>query len=317
MDMIDLDQKYSYNPLYSFSPIHPEFEEDLNNLNYQFNIENNPTEDIFDNDSFYNNYKYIFNQKNENKKEGDIKENKIPNSDLQNHISNINTDYQTKKAPIFKIRKVNNKLTGRKRKSDDHNNLEKDQTKCHDKYYKDNMTRKLKTKLIDDILFQINTSLKEEEEEKKEKNAEKSLKYPYTKVFLLNIDIKVKTNNNALYNRQLLLTKNRDIFSNKICANCLRTNKFEIDYNKKYIDKIYKDNTKKKTIAILEKTLLESLEHYRGSKYYEELKGLEIGYQNFINEMKDEKEYIDKFTKFVNKFEFFYLNEKIPRKKEE
>ena len=151
-------------------------------------------------------------------------------------MHNIKTNYQTNKALIFKIihvaKKDKNNILSRKRTSDDHNKIEKDHTKCHDKYSEDNMTRKLKTKLFEDILFIINNSLKEEEE-KKEKPGKKKRKYPYRKEFLVNIDINIKTNTKVLYNRELLVTKNRDIFSNNICSNCLRTNKFEINYNKK------------------------------------------------------------------------------------
>ena len=55
------------------------------------------------------------------------------------------------------------------------------------------------------------------------------------------------------------------------------------------------------------------MEHFRGSKYYEELNGLEKEYENIIKEMEDneeEEEYIDKFKNFVNIFEEYYQNKK-------
>lgn len=238
-------------------------------------------------------------------------DNKKSNSNLGDQTK-PKTNNSTNKGETFLIKKIpkKNKLLGRKKKSNN-SHIEKNQIKCHDKSSGDNMTRKLKTQLIHSILNIINKSLNEEE--KKENSRKKILKYNYTKVFLLNIDTNIKSNINVLYNRQLLGTKIKDIFSSNICANCLKTNKLELNYNKKFIENIYRENNKKKTIKILEKTFLQCLEHYRHSKYYEELKGLEIEYVNFINEMKDEKQYIDNFKKFVNRFEIYY-KEKFSRK---
>ena len=103
----------------------------------------------------------------------DSKKRLLPKEDIEieeNKMHNIKTNYQTNKALIFKIiqvaKKDKNNILSRKRTSDDHNKIEKDHTKCHDKYSEDNMTRKLKTKLFADILVIINNSLKEEEEKK-------------------------------------------------------------------------------------------------------------------------------------------------------
>ena len=73
---------------------------------------------------------------------------------------------------------------------------------------------------------------------------------------------------------------------------------------------------KQKTIAILDQNLIECLEHFRGSQYYEELNRFEKEYENVIKEMKDneeEEKYIDNFKNFVNIFEEYYQNKK-PRK---
>ena len=51
IDLIDSDQKYLYNSLNNFSPINSEIEKEFINLNSQFNIINEPTEDNFNNDS--------------------------------------------------------------------------------------------------------------------------------------------------------------------------------------------------------------------------------------------------------------------------
>ena len=60
-----------------------------------------------------------------------------------------------------------------------------------------------------------------------------------------------------------------------------------IDYNKKLVEKIYEERIQEKTIAILVKTFLECLEHFRGNKFYKELEGLEKEYQNVIKSFRD------------------------------
>ena len=58
------------------------------------------------------------------------------------------------------------------------------------------------------------------------------------------------------------------------------------------------------------------MEHFRGSKFYKELEGLEKDYINAINEFKNKGEsenYINDFKYILNRFEK-YLEEKIPRK---
>ena len=59
-------------------------------------------------------------------------------------------------------------------------------------------------------------------------------------------------------------------------------------------------------------TFLECLEHIRGSKYYEQLEGLENVYEIAINELenKENDEYIANFKEFVNRFEQYYENKR-------
>ena len=92
---------------------------------------------------------------------------------------------------------------------------------------------------------------------------------------------------------------------------------YGLDHNKKVIEKIYEEQIQKKTIGILERTLLECLEHFRGTKYYEELKGFEEQYKCVIDNMKENEtdEYIELFKEFVNRFEEYYGNKKARPKK--
>ena len=86
-----------------------------------------------------------------------------------------------------------------------------------------------------------------------------------------------------------------------------------IDYNKKLVEKIYEERIQEKTIAILVKTFLECLEHFRGNKFYKELEGLKKEYQNVIKSFRDideSEEYIQIFQDLVNRFEDYYENKK-------
>lgn len=239
---------------------------------------------------------------------GEIEEKKLNDKSLIIANSKLRTNVDSnKKQTIFNIiKKVKKKLLGRKRKSETFSHFHQ----RHDKYYKDNMTRKLKSKLFSSILTILNNSLKENQIKN---NYKKLKKYNYSKEFLLKVNKEITTEIGVIKNRKLLYSKIKDIFSSDVNH---KYKKFGLDYNKKFIEKIYSENTKTKTIAILEKTLIDCLNHFSGNKYFEELDGLEKEYENFINEMKyngEEEEYINRFKNFVNTFEEYYQNKK-PRK---
>ena len=228
-----------------------------------------------------------------------------PKEPFVKSITNSGTNFVTKqenKSLIFNITKEEKKThLGRKRK---HNIGGK-----HNKFSSDNMAIKIKTKIFDCILLLLNNSIKKEINENKKKQNEL-----ICSKFLFKIDQKVIKDINTNKNKKFLKTKIKDIFYlNKVSE---KYNKNGFDYNKKIIENIYKYNTQKKTIFILEKTFFECLEHFRGSKFYEELIGLEKEYINIINEFENEGEsedYIDNFKYLVNRYEK-YFEEKIPRK---
>lgn len=246
-----------------------------------------------------NTHNKIFNFNNNNKNEG-LK----PNMPIPNSISQYNTNFITNKKNkelIFNITKEKkNKKLGRKRKYI--------MGGKHNKFSQDNIARKIKSKLFDFILLLLNTSIKRDMNEN-EPNEIISSK------FLLKIDQEVIRDINTNNNKQLLKTKLKDIFYlNNVSLKYIN---YGLDYNKKIIENIYKYNTQKKTISILEKTFFECLEHFRGSMSYEELDGLEKEYINVINEFKNKgesKEYIDDFKCLVNRYEK-YFEEKIARRK--
>ena len=172
------------------------------------------------------------------------------------------------------------------------------------------MTRKLKSKLFDAILKILNGSF--DPAIFVTKNNLNKL-YSNIKPFFLKIKQDIIKNINVNNNLKLLNSKLKDIFSNEVSE---KFASFGINYNKNLINKIYKENKYHKVISILERTFLECLEQFRGTKNYKELKGLEEEYKNIIYNFIEEgenNEYITKFKYFVNDFEEIYKKKK-PRK---
>ena len=81
---------------------------------------------------------------------------------------------------------------------------------------------------------------------------------------------------------------------------------------KNEITKIKNDEKKAKTNAILDKTFFECMEHFRGTKYYEELSGLEIEYERTVENLKDQydDDYVNNFIEELNHFEELLKNKK-------
>ena len=225
-----------------------------------------------------------------------------------NNISKEKTRFSTnfkKDGPIFKIFKEfkseNIIQAGRKRKNEESGNGK------HDKYCYDNLTRKLKTKLFESILIVLNASINKVQIENPKKYSKKIL---YSRDFFLKVDQEIIKDINVENNKQLLKTQLKDIFSKKVSK---KVERFGLDYNKKLVEKIYEEKIQGKTIEILEKTFLECLEHFRGTKFYKELEGLEKEYTNIIKGFRDcgeSEDYIEIFEDLAKRFEDYYENKK-------
>jgi hypothetical protein len=306
-------EKYEYS-----HPSSPELIEDLENLS----PENFLSNDTFSNDNYNNNINY--NQENDNNDTDlyyitNLKDKNNPpfnNSSESNKNASTNALTKTKKeGAIFDITKtpkntnnannasnnINNSYLGKKRRKKTPKNYKNGN---HTKFCYDNMVRKVKQRLIYSILKFSSSSIKAI---KVKKNLF-SKKVFISKPCFMKIEQEIIKNINKDYNLYLLNSKLKDIFSNKISKKCKQ---FAPDHNKKLIEKIYNENIQIKTISILEKTLFECLEHFRGSKYYPELEGLEQQYECVIKDMEsagESNEYIDLFKDFLSRYEEYYNN---------
>ena len=228
-------------------------------------------------------------------------------------INNKSTVISTKKEKIFsinKIKKINKKL-GRKKLTDN-----KETKVLHNKYSFDNTVRKIKAKLFNAILAILNKSL--EQEENNNNTQQRKRKIKVRNGCFLKIEQKTIINTNIKDNLELLNTTLKKIFSRDVGKKVAKYSIHGENYNKNLIKKIEENNKKyKNTNDILNMTFFQCLEHFRKSEYYEELSGLELEYDNIINEMKktEEEDYVGSFEAYLITYEEIYKNKRPKNKK--
>lgn len=179
----------------------------------------------------------------------------------------------------------------------------------HTKFSTDNMIRKIKVYLFSVLLRFINESIKQESQTLEQNSKKKD----YSKIFLVKLDQEVIKNINVNINLQLLDSKLKNIFSKKVSK---KVESFGLNKNKNLIKEIFDQKKLVKTIQILNMTLYQCLEHFRGTQYYKELAGLEKEFNYVINELKNKGEnekYISEFIHLINIFKEFY-EQKTPRR---
>ena len=205
------------------------------------------------------------------------------------------TSIEIPKEKKFLVKKryfnVNSKKkTGRKTKNPV-SNIE------HTKFSDDNILRKIKVKFLQKLIKYINGKIKP--------------KYIGVVKLLKPLKGEISQDNTINFNRQLMDSKLKDIFSNneingkfKLC---------EKDYNKNVIDEIYKNNIQE-IINIFELTFLEAFNIFRGTNENEFTDFEKLN--TVLEELKlkeNDNEYVSKFQKVVMDFENYYLQKK-PRK---
>ena len=183
------------------------------------------------------------------------------------------------------------KMCGRKRK----NSKEKGK---HDKYCKDNVIKKIKSSLLEILSKFMNNKINE--------------------IYSGNIGLGVfkkeflKMNQNQIKdsknNKKFLLKKVKELFSENIST---KFTNFPLEHNKNLINDLLNeaDNKIREIFEeMLNLTFIECLEHFRGSKYYEILKGLKSLDDFCSNE-------IDEDYKKIFRYYVFHLEEIIMKKK--
>lgn len=291
--------------------LYENFESFEKNINLEENFEN--CYNIFDECNF--NEKGEKNQQNSQENSSKTTETNT-DKEKKKEYSKIEikekTEYLIKAGDIFSIKKEP-KIIDEEKEIKEKNLLGKKRfDENHTKYAFDNIVRKIKSKLFGAIIIILNKSL--EEKKKVEKKEKKEKKGEIKNECFLKPEQQIILQTNVKENLELLDMKLREIFSKKVSEKVKNFSKeHQLDYNKNFIEKIKDDPKKQKTNEILDMTFFQCLEHFRGTERYEALDGLEIEYENVIEDMNDDLNYKNNFIEHLKNYEILFRNKK-PRK---
>jgi hypothetical protein len=220
---------------------------------------------------------------------------------------NIISSQNTNSPEINQIIRPKTKLLGRKKKNSG-------EIGKHDKYAENNMIRKMKVIIKNDLLDFINSKIKNE------LNLSNIIIngkiYKENEIKLLNIKQDQIKDTNVDFNLTFLNTKIKDILSEKISKN--NRIKYPSNFNDILINKIYQIENGESITSILDMTFLECLKFYRKDEdiindaKYSCLKGLEKGFENLKDKLmkKNDEKYADMLIELIKKFEKVYFDKK-------
>ena len=201
----------------------------------------------------------------------------------------------------FIIDEENNLLKNKRKREP-----EKKAIKTHSKYSYDNLKRKCKHLIIENVMKFVNKKIYEE--------YNGNLNKGIFKKELVKLNQSQKKNSSAEFNKLFLNKTIKEILSQKI------TKKIKFlseDHNKNMINKILEEK-KDKFESLFKLTFIECLDHFIGNKQIEELKGLTL-----FSELKEQiiKKYEKDGELYYNNLEIFFkqfekrINNAKPRKK--
>lgn len=174
----------------------------------------------------------------------------------------------------------------------------------HNKYADDNLRRKVKHIILEELFEFINNKISV--------LYNGHIGHGISTKKLLTLNHKPKANTIVKYNQEFLQKTLKDIFSENISS---RYTNYLKEHNKILIEKLLNedDESKRKYFTnLFNLTFLESLEHFRGTEFYEELSGLK-GFNEIIEQYDDEPDYKICLVYYINKFEEI-INNKRSRK---
>ena len=143
-------------------------------------------------------------------------------------------------------------------------------------YFKDNMLRKFKFMFTKSLFNFINQKLD-------------------NKIHLRKLNYNFIKKVDSKHNNEILLKTLGDYFSNDVSSKCFNVEK---DYNRKLIYKLIHED--KVFENIFNKTILECLEHIRGTKKINGLEGLENEYSKMIEKLQQNEEDEEYILDFIN-----------------
>ena len=173
----------------------------------------------------------------------------------------------------------------------------------HNKFSDDNIIRKVKNAILQNTRIFINSKIKTIYEYKNNKFSKRKelLKMKKSQPISSRVD----------YNKNFLEKTLGEIFSEDISSKYIQ---YPSAHNKKLIESLINDEDEQKRKIfneIFNLTFLDCLNHFRGSKIIEELKGLN-NLEEYLKRAKiiKDKEYCTIFKYFVNNFEKIIMDKK-------
>ena len=278
----------------------------INNQNYSF--ENNNTfvpefikvddiEDLFKMDNILNYFTNTLINTKELNFDKDINNEKEDNIILdKKFVENI--QWKEREKILSKRPFKEKKDLGRKKK-------EYEGLGLHNKFSDDNIIRKVKNAILQNTRIFINSKIKTIYEYKNNKFSKRKelLKMKKSQPISSRVD----------YNKNFLEKNFGEIFSDNISSKYIQ---YPSSHNKKLIESLINDEDEQKrkifnAIFNFNLTFLDCLNHFRGSKIIEELKGLN-NLEEYLKRAKiiKDKEYCTIFKYFVNNFEKIIMDKK-------
>ena len=173
----------------------------------------------------------------------------------------------------------------------------------HDKFSDDNLRRKVKHLLLDNLLSFINNKIY--------KVYEGQIGNGIFIKKLLTLNQRQKTDSTIQFNKDLLQKNLGDIFSDDISS---KYTIFPVEHNRNLITKFLneEDEEKKEYFnKLFSITFMDSLEHFRGSKIINEL----IGLKEIESIKSDDEEYLNQLRFYFNNYEKIIFNKKSRNRK--
>ena len=198
-----------------------------------------------------------------------------------------------------KAQKKEHKNMGRKKKNSQ-------LTGGHDKYMDDNVRRKIKHLFIKNLLQFINEKIKEKYQSFVGKGV-------FIKQLLI-INQKQIDDATVLFNRELLNKSIGDIFSENIST---RYTKYPLSHNRNLINSLRNEkdiNRKNYFNNLFDLSFMESLEHFRKSKFIEELNGMKT-FDLIKQDFKDDEDYLKILDYSIENYEKILYNKRIRKQK--
>ena len=192
------------------------------------------------------------------------------------------------------------KLLGRKKKGSN-------ALASHTKFTEDNLSRKFKHIIIDNLIKFINSVIK--------KQYNDNIGIGINEKKLLKLNQKQITSSKAEYNRNFLNTPIKIILSDTIST---KFTKHSPNHNKILIEKLLNEDDKEKRILftkIFNLSFLDCVKHFRGDINIDELEGFIEMDEVCKNFEKEEKDYSGKLKWYITDFEKIVLGKKARKKK--